>query len=108
MAQIIVTTTGCKDIVRGEHMEQLPEDAIVCNVRKTGRDQTPILTKHEGDPFAICGEVEGRRGPRHFFDYIFDDSTGPPIFVFSETTHKFSPTHQKILALALTYFPFFF
>ncbi|KAI1708187.1 s-adenosyl-L-homocysteine hydrolase domain-containing protein [Ditylenchus destructor] len=31
-AQIIVTTTGCKDIVRGEHMEQLPDDSIVCNV----------------------------------------------------------------------------
>uniref|UniRef100_A0A1I7YX57 Adenosylhomocysteinase n=1 Tax=Steinernema glaseri TaxID=37863 RepID=A0A1I7YX57_9BILA len=31
-AQIIVTTTGCKDIVRGEHFEQLPDDAIVCNV----------------------------------------------------------------------------
>jgi len=31
-AQIIVTTTGCKDIVRGEHMSKLPDDAIVCNV----------------------------------------------------------------------------
>uniref|UniRef100_A0A914IBH5 Adenosylhomocysteinase n=1 Tax=Globodera rostochiensis TaxID=31243 RepID=A0A914IBH5_GLORO len=31
-AQIIVTTTGCLDIVRGEHIERLPEDAIVCNV----------------------------------------------------------------------------
>uniref|UniRef100_A0A183CBI3 Adenosylhomocysteinase n=1 Tax=Globodera pallida TaxID=36090 RepID=A0A183CBI3_GLOPA len=31
-AQIIVTTTGCMDIVRGEHIERLPEDAIVCNV----------------------------------------------------------------------------
>lgn len=31
-AQIVVTTTGCKGIVRGEHMEQLPDDSIVCNV----------------------------------------------------------------------------
>ena len=31
-AQIIVTTTGCKGIVRGEHLSQLPEDSIVCNV----------------------------------------------------------------------------
>uniref|UniRef100_A0A0N5BTF6 Adenosylhomocysteinase n=1 Tax=Strongyloides papillosus TaxID=174720 RepID=A0A0N5BTF6_STREA len=31
-ANIIVTTTGCKDVVRGEHLEVLPEDAIVCNV----------------------------------------------------------------------------
>ncbi|KAH7722020.1 adenosylhomocysteinase-like protein [Aphelenchoides avenae] len=32
IAQIIVTTTGCKDIVRGEHLERLPDDSIVCNV----------------------------------------------------------------------------
>uniref|UniRef100_A0A0N4ZUK3 Adenosylhomocysteinase n=1 Tax=Parastrongyloides trichosuri TaxID=131310 RepID=A0A0N4ZUK3_PARTI len=31
-ANIIVTTTGCKGIVRGEHFEVLPDDAIVCNV----------------------------------------------------------------------------
>uniref|UniRef100_A0A0K0DW92 Adenosylhomocysteinase n=1 Tax=Strongyloides stercoralis TaxID=6248 RepID=A0A0K0DW92_STRER len=31
-ANIIVTTTGCKDIVRGEHFEVLPDDTIVCNV----------------------------------------------------------------------------
>uniref|UniRef100_A0A914XKW9 adenosylhomocysteinase n=1 Tax=Plectus sambesii TaxID=2011161 RepID=A0A914XKW9_9BILA len=31
-AQIVVTTTGCKGIVRGEHFEQLPNDSIVCNV----------------------------------------------------------------------------
>lgn len=31
-AQIVVTTTGCKDIVQGKHFEQFPDDAIVCNV----------------------------------------------------------------------------
>jgi len=31
-AQIVVTTTGCKHIVRAEHFEQFPNDAIVCNV----------------------------------------------------------------------------
>uniref|UniRef100_A0A0K0EZB3 Adenosylhomocysteinase n=1 Tax=Strongyloides venezuelensis TaxID=75913 RepID=A0A0K0EZB3_STRVS len=31
-ANIIVTTTGCKDIVTGKHFEALPNDAIVCNV----------------------------------------------------------------------------
>jgi len=31
-ANIIVTTTGCKDIVQGKHFEALPEDAIVCNI----------------------------------------------------------------------------
>uniref|UniRef100_A0A0M3J984 adenosylhomocysteinase n=1 Tax=Anisakis simplex TaxID=6269 RepID=A0A0M3J984_ANISI len=32
MIQIVVTTTGCKDVVRGEHLLALPNDAIVCNV----------------------------------------------------------------------------
>jgi adenosylhomocysteinase len=31
-AQILVTSTGCKDIVTGRHFEQLPDDSIVCNV----------------------------------------------------------------------------
>jgi len=31
-AQIIVTATGCRDIVTEEHLLALPDDAIVCNV----------------------------------------------------------------------------
>ena len=30
--QIFVTTTGCRDIITGVHMDQMPEDAIVCNI----------------------------------------------------------------------------
>ena len=30
--QIFVTSTGCKDIIVGRHMEVMPDDAIVCNV----------------------------------------------------------------------------
>jgi adenosylhomocysteinase len=29
---IFVTTTGCCDIIRGEHFEKMPEGAIVCNI----------------------------------------------------------------------------
>ncbi|GAA6010240.1 hypothetical protein JCM11491_005406 [Sporobolomyces phaffii] len=29
---IFVTTTGCRDIIRDEHFEAMPEDAIVCNI----------------------------------------------------------------------------
>lgn len=31
-ASIFVTTTGCKDIIRGEHFEVMQNDAIVCNI----------------------------------------------------------------------------
>jgi len=29
---IFVTATGCRDVIRPEHMMQMPEDAIVCNI----------------------------------------------------------------------------
>jgi len=29
---IFVTTTGCKDIIRGDHFEKMKNDAIVCNI----------------------------------------------------------------------------
>lgn len=31
-AHIIVTTTGCKDIVRAEHFEKMRDEVIVCNI----------------------------------------------------------------------------
>merc|ERR1712174_97321 len=32
LANLVVTTTGCKDIVTGEHFLKFKEDAIVCNI----------------------------------------------------------------------------
>jgi len=32
LANLVVTTTGCKGIVTGEHFLKLKEDAIVCNI----------------------------------------------------------------------------
>ena len=29
---IFVTTTGCRDVIRGEHMDQMKHNAIVCNI----------------------------------------------------------------------------
>lgn len=31
-SDIIITATGCKDIVRGEHMEMMKDGAILCNI----------------------------------------------------------------------------
>lgn len=31
-ARIFVTTTGCKDIIRGEHLDKMLDDSIVCNI----------------------------------------------------------------------------
>jgi adenosylhomocysteinase len=30
--QIFVTATGCRDVIRGEHLVRMPDDAIVCNI----------------------------------------------------------------------------
>jgi adenosylhomocysteinase len=32
VGRIFVTTTGCKDIIKGEHLLQMQEDSIVCNI----------------------------------------------------------------------------
>ncbi len=32
IADIFVTATGCADVIRGEHMEQMKDHAIVCNI----------------------------------------------------------------------------
>merc|ERR1712033_148982 len=32
ICQIFVTTTGCKDIITGEHLSQMKNDSIVCNI----------------------------------------------------------------------------
>lgn len=32
IADVIITATGCKDIVRGEHMEMMKDGAILCNI----------------------------------------------------------------------------
>jgi adenosylhomocysteinase len=29
---IFVTASGCRDVIRGEHIEKMPNDAIVCNI----------------------------------------------------------------------------
>ncbi len=30
--QIFVTATGCRDVIRGEHLSVMPNDAVVCNI----------------------------------------------------------------------------
>jgi adenosylhomocysteinase len=32
IGHIFVTATGCRDVIRGEHMRVMPNDAIICNI----------------------------------------------------------------------------
>ena len=40
--RVFVTTTGCRDIIRGEHFEAMPEDAIVCNIVRSTSQLVPL------------------------------------------------------------------
>ncbi|PIQ97338.1 MAG: adenosylhomocysteinase [Nitrospinae bacterium CG11_big_fil_rev_8_21_14_0_20_56_8] len=46
---IFVTTTGCKDVIRIEHMEKMKDDAIVCNIGHFDVEiQVETLSKYKG------------------------------------------------------------
>jgi adenosylhomocysteinase len=58
-AQIFVTTTGCKDIIRGEHLEKMPDDAIVCNVGHFDCEiQVSYLEKHAVEKVNVKPQVD--------------------------------------------------
>jgi adenosylhomocysteinase len=44
LGQIFVTTTGCRDILIGEHFEKMPNDAIVCSKLHKHSSFNPLLT----------------------------------------------------------------
>jgi adenosylhomocysteinase len=45
LGQIFVTTTGCRDILIGEHFEKMPNDAIVCSKLHKHYSFNPLLTR---------------------------------------------------------------
>jgi len=52
LGHIFITTTGCCDVIRGEHMERMRNDAIVCNIGHFDieidvayLEKTPSITK---------------------------------------------------------------
>ncbi|MDA1013142.1 MAG: adenosylhomocysteinase [Planctomycetota bacterium] len=59
-ADIFVTTTGCCDVIRGEHLDEMKNEAIVCNIGhfdseievaylKNRRDITKVRIKKDSD-----------------------------------------------------------
>ncbi len=56
IGSIFVTTTGNKDVIRGEHMEVMPNDAIVCNI---GHFDTEIdVAWLNGNPSLVKEEIK--------------------------------------------------
>jgi adenosylhomocysteinase len=103
---IFVTTTGNRDIILGKHMEQMPNDAIVCNI---GHFDLEIdMAWLNGQPDVNCVEIKPQVDR-----YTFPDghsilvlaqgrlvnlgcATGHPSFVMSN-----SFTNQVLAQLAL-------
>lgn len=46
---IFVTTTGCCDVIRGEHMEQMKDEAIVCNIGHFDSEIEMSYLENSGD-----------------------------------------------------------
>lgn len=49
IADIFVTATGCIDVIRGEHMEQMKEGAILCNIGHFDCEIDVAWLKHHPD-----------------------------------------------------------
>jgi adenosylhomocysteinase len=79
---IFVTTTGCRDIITGEHMKQMKNDAIVCNI---GHFDLEI------DMAWVNGEVKAGRAKK---DRI------KPAEVGAVDKYTFNDTGRSILVLA--------
>ncbi|MRG48622.1 adenosylhomocysteinase [Chitinophaga sp. SYP-B3965] len=104
-ADIIVTTTGCRDIITGEHFKAMKDKAIVCNIGhfdieidvswlNTNYGHTKVEIKPQVDKYTIDGKdvillAEGRL-------VNLGCATGHPSFVMSN-----SFTNQTLAQLEL-------
>ncbi len=107
LGDIFVTATGCADVIRGEHMAQMKNEAIVCNI---GHFDSEIQMSWLTDPKNQVKEEEIKPQVDHF---IFPDgkkiivlargrlvnlgcATGHPSFVMSN-----SFTNQVLAQISL-------
>lgn len=93
-ANLIVTTTGCSGIVQGKHFEQLPEDAIVCNIGHFDCEiDVPWVEKNCAEKVTIKPQVDRYTLPngRHVIVLAagrlvnLGCATGHPSFVMSNS-----------------------
>ncbi len=104
-ANIVVTATGCKDIITGEHFEQMKDKTIVCNIGHFDNEidmawlnknhgDSKIVIKPQVDKYTVDGKdvlilAEGRL-------VNLGCATGHPSFVMSN-----SFTNQTLAQLEL-------
>jgi len=112
IGDIFVTTTGNKDVIRGEHMDQMKHQAIVCNIGHFDSEiQVAYLNQHPDVTKVQIKKASDEGGPVD--KYVYPDgraiivlaegrlvnlgcATGHPSFVMSN-----SFTNQVMAQLAL-------
>ena len=106
IGQVFVTTTGNIDVIRLDHMERMPDQAIVCNIGHFDSEiQVDALKRREGiEAVNIKPQVDTYRFPDgHRITLLADGrlvnlgcATGHPSFVMSA-----SFTNQTLAQLEL-------
>ncbi len=70
IGDIFVTTTGCCDVIRGEHMEQMKHEAIVCNIGHFDSEiQISYLNEREDIKKEVIKDDSQVGGPVHRYEF---------------------------------------
>lgn len=103
-ANIFVTATGCKDVIRGEHFEMMKDQAIVCNIGHFDSEIQVKWLNANGKKDTIKDQVDAYVLPNGNTVYLLAEgrlvnlgcATGHPSFVMSN-----SFTNQTLAQIAL-------
>lgn len=101
---IFVTTTGCKDVIRSEHFEMMPDQAIVCNIGHFDSEIQVAWLNANASKEVIKPQVDKYTLPNGNEIYVLAEgrlvnlgcATGHPAFVMSN-----SFTNQTLAQIAL-------
>jgi adenosylhomocysteinase len=78
---IFVTSTGCRDVIRGEHLDQMKHNAIVCNIGHFDLEiDIAYLNKHKSVTKETIKKDSDVGGPVHRYTY----ADGKAILVLAE------------------------
>lgn len=104
MGNIFVTATGCKDVIRSEHFEMMPDQAIVCNIGHFDSEIQVSWLNTNAEKENIKAQVDRYTLPNGNEIYLLAEgrlvnlgcATGHPAFVMSN-----SFTNQVMAQIAL-------
>lgn len=101
---VFVTATGCKDVIRGEHIEQMPDQAILSNIGHFDSEIQAAWLNENGEKDTIKPQVDKYKLPNGKEVFLLAEgrlvnlgcATGHPSFVMSN-----SFTNQVLAQIAL-------